>query len=373
MSLHRWSMASLAIAMAMLAPQSAVAQARPAEILQSHEQSIEADDGASFRVTFGTLRVPELRADGAGTTGTIDLAFVRVRRAEAPTRSAHFVLAGGPGDSGVNLVLGLVRRSGKSLAELFDDDIIGIDQRGTGRSAPNLDVEASYGLPLDRAGSLELWLPLMARVSRAVAQDFRARGVRLEAYNTRESAEDVEALRRALGYDKISLWGRSYGTHLALAVVRRYPERVERMVLVSPEGPDHTWKLPSQVEQMLRTLSAHAREPELLQRMRTVIGRLQRAPVTVEVNDPETKAPVAVTIGAFDVKWITAQALGDPRALATLPAAYRRMEQGDFSAFAPIALAFRKRLGIKSAMQQMMDLSSGTSPRRRARIEREAA
>jgi hypothetical protein len=50
-----------------------------------------------------------------------------------------------------------------------------------------------------------------------------------------------------------------------------------------------------------------------------------------------------VTVGAFDLQWLTAQALGDPRALATLPIAYRDMAAGDFDRIGPLVLATRTR------------------------------
>ena len=195
---------------------------------------------ADFVVTEHTVSVPELRSTDPRSTdprsadprsagilpaatpassrqgtredppaGTIDLAVVRATRSTKPSRNAHVILAGGPGDSGVNLVLGIVRNGGPAVHELFDGDLIGIDQRGTGKSLPNLAVQRPYGLPLDRPGSPELWLPLIERACREVAMSFAERGIRLEAYNTRESADDVEDVRRALGYERVTLWGRS--------------------------------------------------------------------------------------------------------------------------------------------------------------------
>jgi pimeloyl-ACP methyl ester carboxylesterase len=108
----------------------------------------------------------------------------------------------------------------------------------------------------------------MSGTAANVAADFRARGIRLEAYNTRESADDVDAVRRAFGYKAITVWGRSYGSHLALAVLRQHPDAVERLILVGPEGPDHTWKLPSHVDAVLRRLDERAPQLGLLTMMR---------------------------------------------------------------------------------------------------------
>jgi pimeloyl-ACP methyl ester carboxylesterase len=362
----------LTIAAFVVAGLTLVAPAARAQIRDLQDRTLTADDGTAFVVTSGVVRVPEERAGAHAGTRTIDLAVVRVRRGPNPSPTAHVVLAGGPGDSGVNLVLGMARQGGAALADLIAGDYIGIDQRGTGQSAPNLATTALYGVPLEEAGSPAAWLPAMERVSKAVAAEFTARGIRLQAYNTRESADDVEDVRRALGYDRLTLWGRSYGSHLALATLRRHPAAIERAVLIGPEGPDHTWKLPSQVDDVLQRLEEKAGLPNLRTLMRQVIDQLARTPAVVDTTHPITRQPVKLTIGAFDLQWITAQALADPRALATLPAAYREMASGDFGRIAPLVLLRRARLGAESAMKHMMDLSSGVTAERRARIEREA-
>jgi pimeloyl-ACP methyl ester carboxylesterase len=343
-----------------------------AQMRDSSEQSLTAPDGTTFVVTRGTVRVPELRDAAAESSRIVDLAVVRVRRVGSLSTSAHIMLAGGPGDSGVNLALGMARQGGAMIAELIDGDIIGIDQRGTGASSPNLASPVRYDLPLDKPGSPGLWLPIIERATRTVAADFRSRGIRLEAYNTRESADDVDAVRKALGYQTVTLWGRSYGTHLALAVLRRHPSTVARVVLVSPEGPNHTWKLPSQADLVLQRLGARANVPELSSELRRVIDQLVTKPAVVPLAHPMTGQPVSIALGGFDIQWIIAQALGDPRTLSTLPAAVGEMAQGDFQRVAQVALMLRLRLGVESAMKHMMDLSSGATAERRARIGREA-
>ncbi|MEO7275108.1 MAG: alpha/beta fold hydrolase [Vicinamibacterales bacterium] len=341
--------------------------------MSQQDETVTAADGTAFVITSAVVRVPERRT-GASTTGTIDLGVVRARRASAAARtgSAHVILAGGPGDSGVNLVLGLVRQGGGAIADLIDGEIIGIDQRGTGRSSPGLASAVRYGLPQDRPGSPEVWRPFIERAIQAVRADLVARGIHLEAYNTRESADDVDAVRQALGYERVTLWGRSYGSHLALATLRRHPQAVQRLVLIGPEGPDHTWKLPGVTDAVITRIAERAGQPGLTELMRSVITRLTAAPASVSIAHPVTHQPITVVVGGFDLQWVTAQALGDPRMLRTLPAAYRRMASGDFAGIAPIVFAMRERLGVETAMKHAMDLGSGASLGRRARIELEA-
>ena len=330
-----------------------------------------ADDGTALIVTEGTVLVPENRS--ATGSKMIELAVVRVSRSEKPTAKAHIVLAGGPGDSGVTLVLGLAQHGGSRILDLLGADVIGIDQRGSGRSKPSLRTERFVGLPLDQPGTPETWLPLIEKACADVARELAGRGIHLPSYNTRESADDVDAVRRALAYERVVRWGRSYGSHLALAVLRRHPKAVERVILVNPEGPDHTFKLPSHVDAVLERLDQrNGTGAGLREQMRAVLERLERSPVFVEVRHPQSGEMVRVGIGRFDLELLTSRALGDSRLIATLPAAYADMENGDFSRIAPLVMAARARMGVESAMKAVMDLSSGATTPRRRQIEHEA-
>lgn len=365
LSQRRWLVAILALLAAVLS-NPAAAQMRTIE-----ERTMAANDGTAFVATRTIVRVPERRT-GAASPAMIDLSVVRVRRVGEMHGKVHAILAGGPGDSGVEEVLSLARQGGAAWFALMGGDVLGIDQRGTGGSRPSLVSNVRYDLPLDRPGSPEAWLPLIAESSRREAARIATEGIDLQAYNTEESADDVEAVRRAFGYGKLVLWGRSYGSHLALATLRRHPASVERVILVSPEGPDHTWKSPAEVEAVLSRIAVRAGAPELLDNMRKVFTDLSHAPVSVQFVDPATSAERTIVLGKFDVQLIVAQAIGDPRALSGLPTAFRQMAAGDYRAMGQLAYASRSRMGVQSAMKQAMDLSSDGSASRRARIEREA-
>lgn len=363
--LHRIA-AALFLLMTVLASPAA-AQMRTIE-----ERTMTANDGTVFIVTQAVVTVPERRSGGAQASGAIEIAAVRVRREGQALGKVHAILAGGPGDSGTDEVLSLAMQGGARWFALMDGDVLGIDQRGTGRSRPSLASNVRFGLAFDRPGSPEAWLPSIFEASRREAARLAAEGIDLQAYNTEESADDIEAVRCALGYGKLILWGRSYGSHLALATLRRHPDSVERVILVSPEGPDQTWKSPAQIDVVLARIGVRAGSPELLDNMRKVLGDLSRAPVSVTVTDPATRAEQVIVIGEFDVQLVVAQAIGDPRALAGLPLAFRRMAAGDYQTMGLLAYAYRSRMGVQSAMKQAMDLSSDVSASRRARIEREA-
>jgi pimeloyl-ACP methyl ester carboxylesterase len=156
----------------------------------------------------GTVTVP---LDHAGVTaGTLPIAYARVPA--TGTRSGTIVfLAGGPGQAALPLTADVAAILRPLRAT---HDLVLVDQRGTGESGA---VDCSTVL-LDEC------------VSRL--------GVRRAFFNTAETAHDVENLRVALGVDKLTLLGVSYGTKVAAEYARRYPERTAAVVLDSPVPVD---------------------------------------------------------------------------------------------------------------------------------------
>jgi pimeloyl-ACP methyl ester carboxylesterase len=232
--------------------------------------------------------------------------------------------------------------------------------------------------PLDKPGDPAAQLKTLVERCAQCAERLRAEGHDLAAYNTNESADDIEDLRIALGAEKITLWGTSYGTHLALAYLRRHGEHVERLILAGVEGPDHTLKLPSDQQRQLERLAALVKTdpvisraiPDFLQLVRDVLDRLDRNPQVVHLEKPGNP-PRLVTIGKWDLQRLTAEAMGRTQTAKSLPLLYYEMSQGDFSRVARAVVQMRTD-SLPSAMSFVMDCASGASPERLKRIEREA-
>ncbi len=333
-------------------------------------------DGRPLAGELGRIRVPEshARADGR----TIEIAFVRYRTTHPHPGPPIVFLEGGPGVSGV---AGAAHPATHPFVRLLEHaDVIGIDQRGTGLSRPNLATpDFAWTLPRNRApGRDDELAAFRGAATRAVAH-WRARGADPAAYDTNESADDVDLVRAAIGADTIVLYGSSYGSHLALAYLRRHPERVARAALAKIEGPDHTWKLPATTQRLLA--AAHGRAaadprvramlPDLLGSVRALLARLERAPVTA-LAYPGPPDEACVTVGAHDLRVALAQELATTRGTAGIPRLLVALEHGEFAPLAALALE-RRRGSIGSAMALFMDCASGASPERRARIARESA
>lgn len=349
--------------------------------------------GETADAELGRLTVPENRSRPGG--GQIELAFVRFKSTASAPGPPIVYLAGGPGGSGITTAAG--PRFHLFMAMRQAGDVIALDQRGVGLSKPNLDCAASLDYPLDRPAGRDEMLRMFRERSRACARYWKDQGIDLAAYNTAESADDVEALRQALGVEKISLWSTSYGTHLALAVIRRHERSVHRAILAGAEGPDHTLKLPGVVRGQYEVLARLYRSepptgrriPDLLELIRTLCSRLEAQPATVDLTDPQSGGSVSVTVGSFDLQLFAASILGRIAGIEGFPAAAEAMSRGDFSppfcaclpskgshdgagALARFALEFR-RAPLGNAMSWTMDCSSGASEERWSRFRREEA
>ncbi len=351
----------------------AMAQDRRAGEVRSEEKMVQIPGVGALTLTLGYLTVPENRGDPASRL--VDIAFLKIPREPGASGPPLVYLAGGPGDAGISEDPQTLRFWAQARGI---GDVVLLDQRGTGRSRPNLGYRWTGDSPLDLFRSDEDGRRFIRAVSQAAAAHFRAQGVDLRGYTSVESADDVEDLRIALGADRLNLLGFSYGTHLALAVVRRHGDRIANVVLVGTEGPAHTWKLPGTMDTQWRKLSLLAAgDPELARHipdldalLRRVLARLDREPMVVTIADPRTRAPIQVPVGGDGLRYILRRDIGDASDLPVFPRLLHSIDRGD-----PTLLRWfvqrRFQLGVH-AMSSVMDAASGVPPGRLALITAEA-
>src|SRR5690606_2341438 len=168
-------------------------------------------------------------------------------------------------------------------------------------------------------------------------------------------------------------WGISYGTHLALAMAKKYPDSIGRMVLASTEGLDETIKLPSLSDAHLQRIAdevpadATARQtyPDLLRLMRDTLATNRQNPATIEVKGPRTGEMVKLGVGAFDIQLMTAGYMaGDREGIAMLPRFFSLLHQRDFTRIGDKFLGMRASLWTLNPMSMAMDAASGISAER---------
>src|SRR6185369_4972138 len=185
-------------------PKSGTLKIKPYTFENDKKEKVDAE--------FGTLLVPENRSNPE--SNLIELAFVRFKSTAKNPGPPIVYLAGGPGGSGIGTAMGSRFPLFMALREIAD--VIAFDQRGTGYSKPNLGCYERLALPLDVAPTREATIQELRENSRGCISYWRdVQRVDLTGYNTNESADDLDDLRKALGVNQISLWSISYGTHLA--------------------------------------------------------------------------------------------------------------------------------------------------------------
>jgi len=156
--------------------------------------------------------------------GTISLSLERKQAGTAQSKTAVLALAGGPGQAALPLGEFIAKALSPALGAR---DLLVFDQRGTGASDP-----LSCGALSSFSG-----VSASQAFERCALEIGPARG----GYTTQESVADIETIRQATGYEKLVLYGTSYGTKVAEEYAERYPQHVESLVLdsvVPPDGPE---------------------------------------------------------------------------------------------------------------------------------------
>jgi len=350
-----------------------IAQAAPS--VSFVDTTYQPASGAPVAAQMGTLVVPESRRNPSEKT--VSLKFVRFPSTSATPGPPIVYLAGGPGGSGIESARGT--RFPLFMAMREFGDVIALDQRGTGISEPSLRCGEGYMIafdkPLDRADA-------EAAMAGAMAQCFarlRAEGIDPNAYNTVESADDLNDLRIALGAEKLSLWGISYGSHLALATLRAHGETIDRAILAGIEPLDATLKLPSDqqalMEQIALRVAADSAFAKALPDMNALVAKLLKGladePARATLVHPANGQAIEVVLGPLDLQMVLAGMLTAPESFAAMPDLLLRLELGDWTALA--LQAGMLRMGRSpNAMSVAMDCGSGGSAQRLQRIADEA-
>ncbi len=183
--------------------------------------------------TCGYLQVPEFHNKFGENKIKIAYAVLKSNSSN-PQPDPVVYLMGGPGGSSLNSIQFWARHP-----ILSDRDLVLVDQRGTGFSKPTLCPELGSEMAeiLGQDFNREQESKVLKDKAEACKSKIMADGIHLEAYNSRENAADLEALRKYLGYKKWNLYGGSYGTRLALTIMRDYPEGIRSVVLSGPFPP----------------------------------------------------------------------------------------------------------------------------------------
>ena len=251
--------------------------------------------GGSVAARCGGYRVKENREDAQSKELQLHVAVIPALRLK-PAADPLFILSGGPGQAASDFYL--------SVAPAFarirrDRDLVLVDQRGTGRSN-RMDCE----LPDDSEFAVVDPQRLQELVRECRAQlpgDPRY-------YTTSIAVRDLDDVRAALGYEKLNLYGISYGTRVAQHYMRRYPTRVRTAILdgaVPAEvalGPDVAIEAQQAIDSTLQRCARDegcAREfPNVPAQFSALQERLRKQPLTLSIPHPLTGAITSTTLDA---------------------------------------------------------------------------
>jgi pimeloyl-ACP methyl ester carboxylesterase len=333
-----------------------------------------AADGSKTNADSATLVVPKNRQHPE--RGMVTIPVVRFRSTGASAGPPLIYISGGTG-SGVAAARGPRYPFLQSLREL--GDVVTFDLRGANRSAPRVACRAGEPIPIAEPMTYPALTALLERNARACVLELRRADVDPAGHNIRETVQDLEDLRVALGAERVRLIGTSTGTQIALEYVRRHGAHAERVVLAGTQAPDQNLHSPADLEVVLRALDARNRQrvkpgdvpPDLLGSIRAVLRSLDSAPRSVLVRNPAGGATTTVGIGKLDAQLLIAGTLGDRRAMGALPVAFAAAQKGDYSMLAQFKMQ-AARSGITSPFEALFDCQSSAPAARRQMVEREA-
>jgi len=245
-------------------------------------------------VECGFVVVPEDHNDPEGPTIRLSVAVLRDQSDEHQPDPV-MLLSGGPGEKTVANALAI----GPTLAPIHPNrDLIVFDQRGAGLSEPALEcpefVQAFFDL-LDEPDP-DVAQQALFDASMACRDRLLSEGHNLSAYNTVQNAADVNAIRIALGYGQVNLYGGSYGSLLAQATVRDYPEEIRSVAINSVlplEASLFVEGSMTTANAVLRMLNActpdeacNSAYPDLQEVLFDTIDQLNAEPIPITVTNP---------------------------------------------------------------------------------------
>ena len=293
--------------------------------------------GIDEELFCGKLTVFENRETRSGRT--IDLNIVVLPAFDQKTKAEPvFDLAGGPGASSAERA-DFYAGPGKEYRH--QHDVVCVDQRGTGKSN-------RLSIPREKTPSYYLSEMFPVDYVKEMRHALEKRAD-LTKYTTPIAMDDLDDVRAWLGYDRINLFGASYGTQAALIYMRRHPEHVRSAILLGVAPTDlkvplhHSESAARAMDLLLgeceRDARCHAAFPQIRDDRNNVLAQLEKQPARVEYSPPGKAAPTPVEIqrGVFGEKIRTW--MYDRDKAARIPLIVHRAAQGDFAPFLQQAIA----------------------------------
>lgn len=311
--------------------------------------------GVDAEVRCGTVQVFEDRAAGSGRTIDLRVVVVPAVRPD-PEPDPLFFLAGGPGQA-ASEVVATVMPSFQRIQQRRD--LVFVDQRGTGASNP-LDCPPAEAPSLADGFSTDVAIDEIT-----ACRDTLAEVADLTRYTTDIAMDDLDEVRAALGYDRINLYGASYGTRAGLEFARRHPGRLRAMILdgLAPQemvlfldfGRDAQRAMDALVADCAAdTTGCGAAFPRLPAELAALWDRPAESP-PVSVQHPRSGADEAVPLEGAALAGALRGVLYQPTLAALLPLAVHDAAAGRWAPLVALSSALGE--GVSDGMSVGMMLS----------------
>ena len=292
----------------------------------------------------GTFEVYENRATRKGRKISLNILLLPATGAKRePDPLVYF--AGGPGSAATEDAIGFAPEFAKIREHR---DLLFVDQRGTGRSHA---LNCVFFDPNDLQSYLGYFFPLEdVRKCRPQLEE----KADLKLYTTDIAIDDMDEVRAALGYDKLNLFGASYGTRAALTYLKRYPRHVRTATLqgVAPPNAYMPSDFPLHLDRALNGVIAEcvADEacnkafPNLKEEAKALLAQLMKGPVEVEIQKPQSNDRVKVKLSRDLMAEAIRYMLYNPQPASRVPLIIHLAAQGNFVPLTQTALHYRKFL-----------------------------
>ena len=290
---------------------------------------------SGVKIECGYLSVPE---DRTQKNSPMIRLHVAIARAENPKPDPVVFLQGGPGVTSLGF-MGNLLFFFKDVR--LDRDLIVFDQRGTGFSEPSLncpEAEEQWYQDWTQDLSMKESDQNYAKALQACHDRLIEEGIDLSAYTSAANAADVEDLRKALGYSQWNLYGSSYGTKLALTVMRDYPEGVRSAILdsVYPLQVNLYASEPSSFEHSLNMIFERCAAdvdcnrvyPDLESTFYNLADQLDAEPASLNLYNPATFKYYTAVLNGDRLTWATFKTLYQTDLIPGMPRRIYAIKEG---------------------------------------------
>ncbi len=337
----------------------------------------EAKDKEPTEAFKGSFEVPENRNNP--NSRMIPIKYVRFPATGENAGPPIVYLAGGPGGSGIRTAK--YRRFDMFMALRAYSDVIALDQRGTGASDILPKCVSSQQVSETEQTSDEVFIKKHRDALVECLAYWKAEGVDVAGYNTVENAKDLEALRQHLGAKKVTLWGTSYGSHLAFAAIKQMEDKIDKVILSSAEGLNQTIKMPWRTDAYFDRLQvavdsqpdAKAAYPDIKALMRRVHDKLEKHPMPLKLQ-MHGGSTVDFLLQRRGIQLLATGAVSDPQWAAMLLGLYLAVDH-DLTPLLEKTLGRFMDVGqpiTLRAMSNAMDIASGMTEDKKKEIAEQA-